>query len=495
MQLDRLLSPVSFLHDRLGDEAQPLLPTLRDYETWWEAHGKAISEAVDRTGTPWVKMYDAFGSRIDQLLYSPDYRTMLNTGYRYGVVWRAFEESLTSAYLLGYVTSFFDMGLYCPYTVSLATAVAVDKYAPESVREDHLRRLLVKDDTVWQGATWMTEARGGSDLGAAVETIARPAAHGCWLLTGDKYFCSNAGAELAVVAARPDSAPQGVRGLALFLVPRYRGDGSLNYHLRRLKDKVATRSVPTGEVELRESEAYLLGTPEIGIYLILEVLNISRVCNAVGSIALAQRAIAEAYQFASHRVVFGRPLIDQPLMARQFAQKLEQLQQGFAMAWECVQLLSAIWRETAPHYSEMFHLFRIITHLAKYWTAEIAVQTAKWSMEVHGGIGTLAEFGVERLLREAMIADIWEGPPHRQILDGLEAMERKGAHRLLFAHLAPHAEPDVLTELQRRVEAHLALPQDEKEAGAEDLFSALAAFTARALAIKRQPALAAGNPT
>src|SRR5213082_2689350 len=121
-----------------------------------------------------------------------------------------------------------------------------------------------------EGATWMTEIKGGSDLGAAVETIARPAGD-CWLLTGDKYFASNASAELAVVAARPEAAAAGVRGLALFLVARYRHGGELNYFIRRLKDKIGTR-VPTGEVELKQSQGYLLGSAESGIYLILEVL-------------------------------------------------------------------------------------------------------------------------------------------------------------------------------------------------------------------------------
>src|SRR2546429_954059 len=61
----------------------------------------------------------------------------------------------------------------------------------------------------------------------------------------------------SVVAARPEGASPGVRGLALFLVPHYHRDGSLNYFVRRLKDKIATRSVPTGEVELRDSQGYL----------------------------------------------------------------------------------------------------------------------------------------------------------------------------------------------------------------------------------------------
>src|SRR5438477_11063044 len=109
----------------------------------------------------------------------------------------------------------------------------------------------------------MTEIKGGSDLGAAVETIARPAGD-CWLLTADKYFASNASAELAVVAARPEGAVAGVRGLALFLVPRYRHDGDVHSLIRRPKDKIASRSVPTGEVELKVREGVLIGSADSG---------------------------------------------------------------------------------------------------------------------------------------------------------------------------------------------------------------------------------------
>lgn len=478
MTLESSRSPVTFLKTMLAQLPDEL--ALRDYEAWWESEGKAVSEATDRAGTPWLRMFDRFGKRVDEVLYSPDYRRMLMKGYRAGAVWRAFEESsLIPFYLLGYVTSFYDPGLYCPYTVSLSTAVPLEKYGNEALKARFLPLLLRRDDTVWQGATWMTEAKGGSDLGAAVETLAKPAGD-CWLLSGDKYFASNAGAELAVVAARPEGAPQNVRGLALFLLPKHREDGSLNYFIRRIKDKIGTRSVPTAEVELKDSEAYLLGKPEWGIYLILEVLNLSRVANSIASVALVQRALAEALSFAEGRMAFGRPIVEHPLLRKQFEDRLSGLEMAFALAWEAVQRLNEVWRETPP-YSNRYHLFRLIAHLAKYWTAELAVQTAKWAMEVHGGVGTLAEYGVERWLREAMILPIWEGTPHRQILDGLEVMERKGAHRLLFQRLAATADPQALEEIASRIEAHLALPAEEKEVGAEAIFRDLAAFTARTL--------------
>ena len=446
---------------------------------------------------PPLRMFDMFGKRVDEILYSPDYWRMLKYGYRSGVIWRVAEEDALFPAALGiYLTSFYDPGLACPYTVSLSTYVPLLKHGTAELKERFLPRLLQKDETVWQGATWMTEIKGGSDLGATVETVARPVGNrpnrdrsfeDHWLLTGDKYFASNAGAELAVVAARPEGAARNVRGLALFLVPRHRENGQLNYTIRRLKDKIATRSVPTGEIELRDSEAWLLGRTadgraedgraEDGIYLILEVLNVSRVANSMGSIGLALRALADAASFAQGRSVFGKPLIDQPLMRRQFDDRLRQLQAAARLAWRSVVLLNEVWLEKPP-YSDRYHLFRLVAHLAKYWTAEVAVQTAKWAMEVHGGLGTLHEFRAERWLREAMILAIWEGPAHRQILDGLEVMERKHAHRLLFQSLAGSVDASALQQMEARVEQLLALPRDEKEAGAEALFSELAQLVA-----------------
>ena len=479
--LDALRSPLSFLQSRLEDI--PHRDVLDAEQAWWKSEGVAISNAIDRAGTPWLRMFDRLGKRVDEILYPREYQTILRRGYRSGVVWRALEEkSLLPTYSLIYNISFHDPGVCCPYTVSLGTAVPLAKYGSAELQARFLPQLLRKDDSVWQGATWMTEIKGGSDLGAAVETMARPAGD-VWRLTGDKYFTSNAGAELAVVAARAEGAPAGVRGLALFLVPRYRKNGELNYFIRRLKDKIATRSVPTGEVELRDSEGYLLGSADSGVYLILEVLNLSRVANSVVSVALAQRAMVDALSYAEQRAAFGKRILDQPLLRHQFEDRLKRLRAAFAMAWESVQLLNDVWMERPP-YSERYHLFRLLAHLAKYWTAEFAVDTAKWAMEVHGGLGVLAEYGAERWLREAMILAIWEGASHRQMLDGLEVMERKRAHKMLFQRLAEVSPSKELQDMESEVEQHLKLPTEQKEALAEPLFRRLAAFTAETLARK-----------
>ncbi len=130
---------------------------LVELEGWWASAGRAVSEAVDRMGTPWLRMFDRLGERTDEVLYPPEHRAMLLRGYRAGAVWHALEgEGLEATFRIGYVTSFFDPGAYCPYTVSLATALAVHKYAEPAVRERFLPLLLRRDDGVWQGATWMT---------------------------------------------------------------------------------------------------------------------------------------------------------------------------------------------------------------------------------------------------------------------------------------------------------------------------------------------------
>lgn len=475
MNLDTLSSPSDFLHRFIPEFAGDAI--LESYEDWMENSGSAISFAVDGAGTPRLRMFDIQGERIDEIGYSPDYWTLLKKGYKSGALWRVYkEDSLLPFFQIGYLTSFYDAGLYCPHTVSLSTLVSLDKYGSEAVKSRFLPYMLREDEHVWQGATWMTEIRGGSDLGNNVETEARQQ-NDRWLLNGDKYFASNVGAELAIVAARPQGAPSGIGGLALFLLPRRREDGQLNYFVRRLKDKIGTRSVPTGEVELRDSVAYLLGKPEWGIYLILEALNLSRVANCIASVAVVQRVLHEAAAFAAQRHAFGKPILEHPLLRRQFDDRTRQLKAAFALAWEAVRHLDEVWRETPP-YSERYHCFRLLTHLAKYWTAELAVRTSRWGMEVHGGLGVLAEYPAERWFREAIILSIWEGTPHRQILDGLEVMRRKHAHAPLFQALADDADPQALDELRARLDAYLSRAEPECESDAERLFHDLAVFSA-----------------
>lgn len=107
MWSEQFTTPLAFLGDRLG--GIPDAAALAAYEHWWETQGQVISEAVDRAGTPWLRMFDRAGTRIDEVCFPPGYWTMLRKGYREGIISRVFEQnSLLPFYRTGYVTAFHD---------------------------------------------------------------------------------------------------------------------------------------------------------------------------------------------------------------------------------------------------------------------------------------------------------------------------------------------------------------------------------------------------
>ncbi len=468
MRIDILMGgPVAFLREEMGF---PVSERLMDYQNWWENEGFALSLEIDRRGTPHLKQFNERGERVDEILYPPSYQYLLSAGYAAGIISEvAHRHDLRLSYQLGFIASYYDPGLYCPYTVTLSTWVPLYKYFEGPEREYFLGQFGRTEPPYWQGATWMTEIGSGSDLGNHVHTRAW-LREGRWYLTGEKYFSSNVGAQVAVVAARPEKAPLGPKGLALFLVPRQRQDGSLNYLIRRLKDKIGTRSVPTGEVELHNAEAYLIGEAAQGIYYILEVLNFSRIANAVGVVAHGLHALRKAYEFARERYLFGRFLAEQPLFQKELAYHYDQLRVAGALAWLAEQWLEITWLEKPP-YSQRYAIFRLLSHLAKYWTAEVALRAAHWAIEIWGGLGILAEFPVERFLRELLITNIWEGTRHRHLLDGWEILCKAHlteALRNIWA--VESAAPGLVKELERLT----ALPESEAVSFIEPVFSRLA---------------------
>lgn len=243
-------------------------------------------------------------------------------------------------YALGYLLA--DGGLYCILTITHQVAYALHKYAPE---REAVKRELLYGKTF--GATWMTEIQVGSDLGAN-RTLARREGEAYRLYQGDKYFASGAGlADYALVTARPEGAPPGPKGLALFLLPR-EAEGRLNFRVRRFKEKLATRAVPSGEVELEGSLAYLIGKPEEGIYYTLETLTVARLANAVAAMGLAKKAHLEALFRVRRRSAFGRRLLDHDLVQHDLLEMRLRQVGGTALAFLAVAGFDRVWQETPP---------------------------------------------------------------------------------------------------------------------------------------------------
>lgn len=447
-------------------------PVPADVRDRWDRYAEFVSQElepiafeVDRRARPYLAHHDTLGGDPEEVVLNRAHRTALRKVYASGLATGPVEgrHPWWESFGLGYLTT--DVGTFCSATVTMATAFSLAKFGTTELQERFLVPLL-ENGGDRQGATWATEAQGGSDLGANL-TKARPAGPGRFELTGEKYFCSNVGASCAVVTARPDGAPAGPRGVRLFFVPARREKGGANWRVRRLKEKLGTTAVPTGEVSLAGSEAYLLGTDEEGILPTMEMLNVSRICNAVGSAGVLERGRALAVEHAGRREAFGKRLREHPLMAQDLAALTVETVAASLLAFDPAFAFDAVWRER-PFRSEAAKRLRFSTHAAKLVTAEQAVRGTYAALEVFGGPGYLEEFPVAKLVRDAMVVPVWEGGANRQALDAQEILTR-GHPEDLWRQEAERALDEstseaVRAQLGRLLECTRGPPKQEEEA-------------------------------
>ena len=241
-----------------------------------------------------------------------------------------------------------EFGLGCPINVTDSAAHVLLRFGSAELQDRFLPRMLSTDiDELWQGAQFITEQQGGSDVGQA--TTRATFESDTWRLYGDKWFCSNADADVAMILARPDGAPEGTRGLALFAMPRMLENGEPNrIRIVRLKDKLGTRSMASGELRMDGATAYLVGERDAGLKQMLEMINWSRLSNGVKSSALMRRAVHDANTVMNHRVVFGKKLSELPLAKRQMLKLRLASEQSMSMWAFISQQLDAAEGE-GPH--------------------------------------------------------------------------------------------------------------------------------------------------
>src|SRR5882762_7427140 len=276
---------------------------------------------------PVLHARDRFGRDEDWIDYHPAYREMESIAFgdfqfhamshRGGALGSSQPLPAVAKYALQYLFVQAEFGLMCPISVTDTSIHLIRKFASTELKDYLLPKMLSGElATLWKGTQFMTERAGGSDVGA-IETVAR-LQDGVWRLTGEKWFCSHADADVALLLARPEGAAAGTKGLALFALPRRLKDGSRNaYRIVRLKDKLGTRSMASGEITLEGALAYLVGRPDQGFVQMAEMVNWSRLSNGVKSTALMRRALHDALTVARGRVAFGRRIVDLPLARRQ----------------------------------------------------------------------------------------------------------------------------------------------------------------------------------
>jgi len=350
-----------------------------------------------------------------------------------------------------------EFGLCCPVSMTDSLARTLKKFGAAGLVERFLPRLTSLDpDELYQGAMFMTEQGAGSDV-AATATRAVPDADepDAWRLYGDKWFCSNADAALAMVLARPDGAPAGMKGVSLFLLPRHLEDGSPNhYRIVRLKDKLGTRSMASGEITLEGARAYLVGEPGRGFVQMADMVNNSRLSNGVRAAGLMRRAASEALFVARNRVAFGRRLVEMPLMRRQLMKIVLPGEQARSMMF---QTADALARADAGD-NRAYSLARILTPLIKFRACRDARKVTGDAMEVRGGCGYIEEWPDPRLLRDAHLGSIWEGTSNIVALDVCRAIRREQSLDALREHWAALLE-DTALDGELRTMLDTAMPR------------------------------------
>lgn len=405
---------------------------LGDGYGWAEPHldrlgaltGGLVNTCAEQTDVnpPRLEKYDKWGRDVSEVVMPPSFHTARQALMADNFTSPAFAEqarahgadpgALSAAWT--YLLDQADIGMGCALGTGGDMVVSLaERYAPDDVKE-RVREIFADGYYSGEAAQMFTERTGGSDL-AALEAWAVPDGDS-WLLSGFKWFASNANGSAFVVLARHEDS------VAPFLVLWERRDGSRNgVRIRRLKDKLGTRSVASAEVEFADAEAFLLAGPGSGSGLgtMMKLTNSSRLGVAMMGLGVARRALVESLCYARARQAFGRPLADQPLMRRKLAELIVEVEAVQALVFD----------------GHLGPRLRLAPALAKLRAARLGVTAASDAIEVHGGNGYIGQWPVARLLRDAQVNPIWEGGDNILCLDVRRAMLKEAAHEPFLERL------------------------------------------------------------
>jgi acyl-CoA dehydrogenase len=312
-------------------------------------------------------------------------------------------EPLEQAALFCLLTHAGEGGHACPVTCTAGLIRALRLHGSDGLRERFLPPLLEPDyDRCQRGSQFLTEEHGGSDVGA---NLTRAVPDGdAWRLHGEKWFCSVADADQFAVTARPEGAADGTRGIGCFLVPRTVDGRPNGFTIRKLKDKLGTRALATGEIVFDGAVAYPIGALEDGFKIAAgDVLNTSRWLNAIGSAAVMRRAYLEAAAFARQRTAFGQRIVEFPLVRESLAVMRAEAEAALASSLEVTRLVDSSDPDDVAYH-------RILVNANKFSTSAAATRAIRRGIEVLGGNGTIEDFSVlPRLWRDAIVFESWEG--------------------------------------------------------------------------------------
>ena len=444
------------------------------------------AEITDAHG-PVLARYDRWGQDVGQVVHHPTWLANKADLVRTGFVGLAEHAGRPVPAVVtasrAYLVCQAETAIYCGLGMTSGAADVVERRGPEGVRDEIVGRLNSLDPgSAWEGGMFLTERQGGSDVGSNTTRAVQDGDE--WVLFGEKHFCSNVDADVFIVLARPDGAPEGTRGLATFIVPSRRPDGSPNgFIIKRLKPKLGTVGVPTGEVTLEGARSWLAGSPPgsgestpdaardgRGLNRMMEMVNSSRFGVALMGLGIHRRSFLEAAIYCARRTQWGQRIDAYPLVRQTLVEMLADLEAGLAITYE-----AAAAARRADNEQDGRLLRRVLIPLAKLRTTRVALWSASNALELFGGNGYMHDWPIARQLRDAQCHTIWEGTANILSIDVRRAIRGEQAHLALAARVeraldaaahhkvlagAVDSVAETLADARRAIDHVMGLPED-----------------------------------
>jgi hypothetical protein len=301
-------------------------------------------------------------------------------------------------------------------------AASINEFADEELKQRYLPRFSRGEVT---GAMVLTEPDAGSDLGAVQTRATFDEAAGVWRINGVKRFITNGCADIQLILARSEEGTSDARGLSLFLLER---DESVK--IRRIEHKLGLHASPTCEIQYTNTPAFLIGKRRFGLLRYsMALMNGARLAVGAQAIGIAEAAYREAFKYASARIQFGKPIRQLPAVSRMLLSMKCDLEAGRALLFETgrwVDLNKAYEQALAeadapdPDLRQKQKLASsyadLLTPMTKLYNTEMGNRVCYLSMQVHGGVGYMQEFNIERHYRDIRVTNIYEGTSQLQVV-------------------------------------------------------------------------------
>jgi putative acyl-CoA dehydrogenase len=415
--------------------------------------------------TPELRRLDRLGHEIFQVDFHPAYHELMSLAFGSGVhslAWTADQPGAHSARaVLSYLWNQVDGSTACPTGMAYASIpilrsqpelapwaqkVVVEGYDPADVP--------VERKTAATIGYFMTEKHGGSDLRANV-TVARPLGRRgpgeTYLVNGHKWFASVPMADCYLTVAQTEG------GVSCLLIPRRRGDGSLNgIGVNRLKDKLGNRANASSEIEYQDAEAILVGEEGKGVRTILSSAEYTRLDFAIGSAGLMRAALSQGLHHNDERTAFGSRLSALPIQAPVLA--------DLALEWAGAAHLGFRVARAEDHQDDVSEklVSRLLTPVAKFWNCRRVPGVVEEVIQSIGGNAYIEEHPLPRYYREAPLNAIWEGTSNMMVSDVGRVLVRepKAIEPVLDEIRPAAAEHPLLADALAEIEELVSAPED-----------------------------------